>query len=178
MRTMTNVGAGLLAAALALYPLVLVPDVHPLIFLAGLALMSFALALLSGDWILAGPGMGMLLGEYAIALRTGSIEVDELVPALAVAALVLMELIDLSRLLARHPAPEKEVIKQRVAHIVAASLMTGAVCTAVLLAARAVRGGPAEFIALAAAAGLIALVFAGFMARRAVEGPTVRNTRA
>ena len=169
-RTMTNVGAGLLAAALALYPLVLVADVYPLILLGGLALTAFALSLLSGDWVLAGPGMGMLLGEYAIALRTASVDVDELVPALAVAALVLLELLDLSRLLARRPAPEKEVIKQRVAHIVASTVMAGAVCTAVLLAAQAIQGGPPEFIALAAAAGLIALVLAGLLARRAVEG--------
>lgn len=170
MKRMANTGAGLLAAALALYPLVLVDDVYPLILLGGLAMTAFALSLLSGDWVLAGPGMGMLLGEYAIALRTASIEVDELVPALALAAFVLMELLDLSRLLARRPAPDKDVIKQRVAHIVASSLMAGAVCTAVLLAARAIRGGPAEFIAVAAAAGLMALVLAGLLARRAVEG--------
>lgn len=170
MRTATIVGAALFAVALALYPLTLVADPYPLLLLGVLATVAFALALLSAEWILAGPAMGILMGEYAIALRSAELSIDELIPAMAVAALVLMEMIDLTGLLGRHPRPEKEVVKNRVRHIVATALMAGAVSTAVLLAARVIQGGPAQLIVPAAAAGLIALVVAGTLAQRAVEG--------
>ena len=81
MRTMAFTGAGLLAVALALYPLVLVRDIYPLVLLAGLALLAFGLALASREWVIAGPGMGVLIGEYAIALSAGNVALDELVPA-------------------------------------------------------------------------------------------------
>jgi hypothetical protein len=170
VKTMAYAGAGLLAVALALYPLALVSDLSPLVWLAGLALLAFAFALLSREWILAGPGMGLLIGEYAIALHTGGVQVDELVPALAVAAFILMELIDLAGVLGRHPSPPREVVRLRAAHTVAAALMGGAVAIAVLLAARAVSGGPPQIVAVSAAAGLIALILAARLARRAIEG--------
>ena len=170
MKTMAFIGSALLAIALALYPLALVPDIYPLVLLGGLALLAFSLALLSREWILAGPGMAVLVGEYAIALNAGAVGVDVLVPALAVAAFVLMELLDLAELLGRRPAPPKDVVRPRVGHIAAASFIGGAVSTAVLLAARAVTGGPPQLIAVAAIAGLVALVIAASLSRRAIEG--------
>ena len=170
MRTLAFTGAGLLAIALALYPLALVRDIYPLVLLAGLALLAFGLAIASREWILAGPGMGVLMGEYAIALSAGNVAIDELVPALAVAAFALMELIDLAGVLGRHPAPPRQVVRLRVAHIVAASMIGGVVSLAVLLAARAVTGGPPQLIGVAGIAGLIALILATRLARRSIEG--------
>lgn len=170
MRTSAHIAAVLLAGALALYPLTLVAEVYPLALLAALAFAAFVLALLSVEWVLAGPGMGILIVEYAVALQAEGAPIDRLIPAAAVGAFLLLEIIDLVSVLSRSPAPETEVVINHVRHIVLTAAVGGCVAGAMVLAAEAISGGPALLAGLAATFGLGAMVITIVLARRAVEG--------
>jgi hypothetical protein len=169
MRTAAHIAAFLLAGALALYPMTLVNDIYPLALLAGLAFAAFILALLSVEWVLAGPGMGILMIEYAVALSMNGAAVDRFIPVAAVAAFLLLEIIDLVSVLARTPVPEREVVANHVRHIVLTAAVGGSVTAAMLLAAEIVTGGPAPLAGVAAACGLGAMIITVVLTRRAVH---------
>ena len=169
MKPFTYVVGGLCAVVVCLYPLTLEERIAPLVYIAGLALTAFALALISNEWVLAGPGAALLITEYAIALD-GAARVDYAAPLLAVGVFVVLEAIDLLALITRRPAPERSVVAGHVRHVLAVIVAGAAVAAAVLLAARVVGGGPEGLAAVAAVCGLLAIVIAVSLAHRAVEG--------
>ena len=168
MRVSAYALAALVALALALYPLTLVDELHPYLFLAALAGAAFLLSLLTRDWVLVGPGAGVLLLVYALALRDAQVSFDPLVVVLAIGALVLLETFDLIPLLGRRPSPEKEVVVAHVRHSAIAVALGWSVCVVVLVAARLVGGGPAVLAAPAAFAALGAVITTVALARRSI----------
>lgn len=169
MKTFTYVVGGLTAVVACLYPLTIEEKIVPLAYIAGLALTAFVLALVSNEWVLAGPGAALLITEYAIALD-GAARVDYAAPLLALGAFVVLEAIDLITLITRRPAPERGVVVGHVGHMLGVTLAGAAVAGAVLLAARVIAGGPEGLAGVAAVCGLLAIVIAVSLAHRAIEG--------
>ncbi len=162
-------GIGALGAlAVTLYPLTLTDVPVPTAYLVGLALLAFVLALVSNEWVLAGPGAAVLFAGYAVALANGNVAIDGLAPLVGVGALVVLETIDLITLISRRPAPPKDVVVGNVRHALVVVFAGIAVSAAVMLAARVVGGGPSALAGLAAASGLLAIVIAVVLAHRAV----------
>ena len=164
-------GIGVVGAlAVTLYPLTLSAEMMPTAFLAGLAFVGFLLALVSNEWVLAGPGAAVLFVEYAAALDNGDVAVDAVAPLVGVGALIVLETIDLITLIARRPSPPRAVIVGHVRHALIVVFAGTAVAAAVVLAAQVVGGGPSGLAGVAAASGLLAIVIAVVLAHRAVEG--------
>ena len=170
MKVFAHIVGALSALVVTLYPLTLHDELVPIVYLAGLALIGFALALLSNEWVLAGPGAAALTAEYAVALEGNTTSFDQAAPVLAIGALVVLETIDLITVITRRPAPARAVIVAHVRHVVVVILIGTAVSAAVMLAAQTAGGGPAPLAALAALCGLLAIVIAVALAYRSVEG--------
>ena len=170
MKTFAYVAASLGVFALTLYPLSITDDLYPLGVLALAAAVGFALSLVTREWVLVGPALGILILEYALALQHGQVTFDRFVVAFAVGALIVPELIDLAPVLGRRPPPERAVVIDHARHVLAAAAMSVVVCAAVVIAAQSVGGGPPALAAVAAACGLVATFITVALARRAVEG--------
>lgn len=121
MKKLVPAATILLAAAVALHPAALSRAPWGVIVTGALALACFVLALLTSEWILSGPGLVLLLAEYAIALVSQRGDLDELAPVYAVGAFLLMELLDVSLTLARseHVSPEVVGVRARQLIVVA-----------------------------------------------------------
>lgn len=170
MRTFAYVAASLGIFALTLYPLSVTDDLYPLALLAGAAAVGLGLSLVTGDWVLVGPALGILLLEYALALQDAEVTLDRFVVAFVVGTLLIAELIDLIPVLGRRPPPARTVVTDHVRHILGGAAMSVAVCAAVVVAGRSIGGGPAALAAVAAVCGLVATGIALALAQRAIEG--------
>ena len=158
------------ALVVTLYPLTLSDELMPTAVLAGLAFVAFLLALVSNEWVLAGPGAAVLFVEYAAALANGNVVVDGIAPLVGIGALIVLETIDFITLIARRPSPPRTVVVGHVRHALLVVFGGAAVAAAVMLAAQVVGGGPSGLAGVAAASGLLAIVIAVALANRAVEG--------
>ena len=156
MRKLVPAATLLLAAALTLHPVVLSEPPLGVIVTGALALACFVLALVSAEWIMSGPGIVLLLAEYAIALVDQRGQLDELAPVFAVGAFLLMELMDVSLTLIRSDRVSPEVVGVRARQLVVVAAAAGLVATLVLAAGALVIGR--EIALLFTGAGCAALV--------------------
>jgi hypothetical protein len=156
LRKLVPIATILLATALALHPVALSEPPPGVIVTGALALACYALALITAEWIMSGPGIVLLLAEYAIALVNQRGQVDELAPVFAVGAFLLMELMDVSLTLARSERVSPEVVGVRARQLVVVAAAGGLVSTLVLTAGTLVAGR--EIVLLLAGAGCAALV--------------------
>jgi hypothetical protein len=142
----------LLATALALYPMAVASRLYPMILLAVPALLFFALSLLATDWTLVGPGLALILVEYAISLSIHGGGIDPSSVAFAVAAVLLLEIIDLY-MVQSDAKDARDTVIAHVRNIILFVGAGGAVAGASLVAARLAEGGPVGAFALAAVCG-------------------------
>ena len=170
MRILGSLVASLIALALCLYPLTLVEDLYPLLLLPSGAALAFLLSLITGEWVLVGPGGGLLILAYALALGEGRISFDPFVVIVAAGLLVLLDTLDLIPLLGRRPPPKKDVVGVHTGHMALALVIGSFVTLAMVIAARVLNGGPPALALPAALASLGAVMGALVLARRSVEG--------
>jgi hypothetical protein len=156
VRKLVPIATLLLAAALALHPVAFSEAPPGVLVTGGLALACFALALITAEWIMSGPGIVLLLSEYAIALVNQRGEIDELAPIFAVGAFLLMELMDVSLTLARSERVSPEVVGVRARQLVVVAAAGGLVSSLVLTAGTLVAGR--EILLLFVGAGCAAFV--------------------
>jgi hypothetical protein len=146
----------LLAAALALHPVALSEPPTGVVVTGVLAVGCFALALLTSEWILSGPGLVLLLSEYAIALVNQRGQIDEVAPIFAVGAFLLMELMDVSLTLGRSEHISPDVIGVRTRQLIIVAAFGGLVSSLILAAGTFVQGS--EMILLFTGAACAAMV--------------------
>ncbi len=162
MKRLVPLATILLAAALALHPAALAGPTWGVVVAGGLGVACFVIALLTSEWVLAGPGAVLLLGEYAIALVNERGYVDDMAPLFAVGLFLLMELMDVSLTLARseHVAPEVVGVRARQLIVVAAA---GALASAATLtgATFLVSGRVALLVVGGACAALVVMLGVG-----------------
>jgi hypothetical protein len=161
----------LLAAALGLYPLILVEASPHLLIAAAAATVLFVVAAATGLWRCAGAGALLVVGEYALALITQDSGIDAGAVGVGVVLLFELELIDIASLAARGARVERKVLLERGRFAVAAGLAGVAGGSAALAAGVLAAGGhPLSFLAGAGAAvGAVWVVV--MLARRAILGP-------
>ena len=159
MRKLVPIATLLLAGALALHPVVLAEPAPAVIVMGVLALVCFVLALATHEWIMSGPGLVLLLSQYAFALVSRRGELDELAPAFAVGAFLLMELMDVSLTLSRSERVFPEVVGVQARQLVIVAAGGGLVSTIVLTMGGIVAGRQIPFLfAGAAGAALVILL--------------------
>jgi hypothetical protein len=170
MRALVTAAAGLLAAALALRPIELAGEVMPYALLGGLGIIAFALALFTQEWVLSGPGAALLIFEYLLALNTVDAGIDPVAPVLAVAGIVLLELVDLSLLLSG-PTPDKKVLVRHGRYLVVV-VAGGAVLSVTAWAGgQVITGSSVPLLLGAAVGGVGALAIAVGVIRRSLAAP-------
>jgi hypothetical protein len=148
----------LLAAALALHPVALTEPSRGVIVTGALALACFGLALVTSEWILSGPGLVLLLAEYAIVLVVQRGDLDELAPLFAVGAFLLMELMDVSLTLARSERVSSEVVGVRARQLIVVAAVGGFVSALVLSAGTFVEGREIAMLVVGAACAAFAVL--------------------
>jgi hypothetical protein len=156
MRKLLPISTMLLAVALALHPAALSDASTEIIVCGSLAVACFGLALLTSEWLLSGPGLILLLAEYALALVNRSGELDENAPLLAVGLFLLMELTDVSITLARSERVSPEVVGVKARQLVVVAGVGGFVSALILVAGTLVAGG--QVVKLVTGAACAALV--------------------
>jgi hypothetical protein len=166
MRELVAGAALLLALTLALYPMDLAETITPLGIIGGLGVAAVALALLTSQWVLAGPGVGLIVIEYAIALVLRDGPIDLFSPLYGAGCLLLLELIDLTLVMHR-PQSERGVVVGHARHAVSIVAVAILVAVAALLAGALLPGHHLLLIA-ASACGLGALSVAVAIAHRAL----------
>lgn len=133
MKRLVPAAVILLAAALALHPLALGGLEPYLLTLGILAVLCFALALFTMEWILSGPGLILLLAEYTLALLERRGALDSLAVGFAVGAFLLMELMDVALTLMRSERVAPEVAGVRVRQLLVVAIVGTIASAAVLL---------------------------------------------
>ncbi len=171
MRAFVNTTSMLLAVAIVLRPIELAGEVMPYGALGAVALAAIALTLYTQDWVLSGPGVALVIAEYLWALNATDAGTDPAAPVLAVACLLLLELVDLSLLLSG-PQPQRKVLVRHGRYVVVVAV-AGAVLAVTAWAGGGVLGGSAVSLLLGAAlAGVGALTIALHSVRRALSEGT------
>lgn len=167
MRALVNTAAGLLAAAIALRPIELAGEAMPYALLGGLGVIAFALALYTREWVLSGPGAALLIAEYLIALSTVDAGIDPVAPVLAVATVVLLELVDLSLLLSG-PTPHRKVLVRHGRYLVVIIAGGGVLAATAWAGGNVITGSSIELLLGAAVGGVGALAIAVGVIRRSL----------
>lgn len=169
MKALVIVAAGLLGAALALYPMAVAGRPYPMLVFGGPALLALALSLIAADWTLVGPGVGLIVIEYAVALSIAEGPIDPFAPVFGAGALLLLELVDVSAA-QRESTEDANVVFAHARNVLLFVAAGAAVAATSLIAARVVRGGSEWSLTLAAACAagglLAALASARFALRR------------
>jgi hypothetical protein len=169
MRVSLIAPGALLSAGLVLHPVSLGP-ITPFVVITGvIAFAGFLAALATGRWSVGGAAAGFYVAQYAAALVLVA-RVDFLAPLAALGLLVLLEMIDASRVRARAVVVEAEAIRRHLVATARAVALGGVAAIGVLLGGAAGRaGGP---VALVIGAGCIlgALAIGVGAARRGVRG--------
>jgi hypothetical protein len=159
VRKLVPVSTMLLAVALALYPAALSDPPRGVIVCGILAVVCFGLALVTSEWLLSGPGLILLLAEYAIALVNQRGVLDDAAPVFAVGAFLLMELMDISLTLARSQRVSPEVVGVRARQLIVVAAVGGIVSALILGAGTLVAGGQVlKLVAGAVGAALVVLL--------------------
>ena len=167
MKLLMSISVLLLGTALALHPIDIAGGSTGLWILASAGLSCFVLALITSEWLLAGPGLALLMSEYVWALEMVEAPPDPLAPVAATAALVLLELTDHAT--SSHK-PNREVLARHAVHLVPVVITGALVATAAFVGGRLVEGGSIALLGVAAACGLVAVGIATRLARGAL-GP-------
>jgi hypothetical protein len=160
MRKLVPISTMLLVIALALCPVALSDPPRGVIVCGALAVICFGLALITFEWLLSGPGLILLLAEYAIALVNQRGVLDEAAPVFAVGAVLLMELMDISLTLARSQRVSPEVVGVRARQLIVVAAV-GGIVSAVILGAGTLVAGAQVLKLVAGAAGAALVVFLG-----------------
>jgi len=172
MRTTIGVAGGLLAAVLITFPVALSEFAFSTVVLAAAAGLGFMLALISGRWLFAGPAVLFFFVEYAVALVIDTNRIGLAAPAVGFALLLLLELIDLSSLLARRGPVERASLAARVRYVLLVGGSGGIVSVIGVLAAGWLNTNSYVLVIAGAACGLAAVALTVLLARRAVRpGP-------
>lgn len=170
MRTLVNVAAGLLAAAIALRPIELAADAMPYAVVGGLGVVAFALALYTREWVLSGPGAALLIASYLVSLSTVDAGIDPAAPVLAVACVILLELVDLSLLLSE-PAPHRKVLVRHGRYLVVVITGGGVLAATTWAGGGLITGSSIPLLLAAAVAGVGALAISVGVIRRSLAVP-------
>ncbi len=162
-----SVTCALMGIAVILYPVFVAPAA-PTLTLAGCALAALALGLITSRWLGAGIAAGVALLNYALALLSGPRQPDIYAPALAVASWLLLELFDLAVMARRQRHIAQEVLDGQWRRLITTSGAAGVASVAVLLAGVLSQGHPA-LLPAAALAAAAAVVTGVALTRRAVR---------
>jgi hypothetical protein len=154
----------LLASGLVLHPIALSSSLFVLAA-GGVAVLGFSLALVTGWWSLGGTAAGLFVAQYAVAIVLAP-TVDLLAPLVAMGLLVLLELIDVSRVMTRRREVESEAARRHARDTAVTASLGGIAATAVTLAGIAGRGGGAPALVVGAACMLGAVAVAVAVAKR------------
>jgi hypothetical protein len=161
------VPGALLGAGLVLHPVSLVRATPFVMLAGGLAFAGFAAALATGSWSMGGAAAGCYLVQYTAALLLAP-RVDLVAPIAALGLLLLLEMIDASRVMAPSVVVEGKVVRRHVRDTAWTAALGGIAATGVLLAAAATRGGGAIGLVIGAGCLLGALAVGVSAARRGV----------
>jgi hypothetical protein len=162
--------AGLLWAALVLYPLSLTELREPLVPLAVGSALSMGALLGTGRWAFAVAAASLWIVEYASALVL-SARTDWAAPVLGVVCWLTLELVDWQRL----SAPE---VRHSAAHASISGAVGGAGAIACLGAGLVVEGTVPLLVAVGAGAGIAVLSMAVALARGALGDDLFTTTGA
>ena len=169
MKVFGLVVAVLVALTLCVYPLALIDDLYPFLLVPAAAAAAFLLSVVTREWVLVGPGAGLLLLAYVLALGDSGTSLDPLAIVFAAGVLLLLDTLDLIPLLARRPRPGRDVIVGHVRHLTLVLGLGLGIALALVSAAELLGGGPAVLAAAAAFAGLGAVAIALVQARRTLS---------
>ena len=170
MRALVNIAAGLLASAIALRPIELTGELMPYALLGGLGVVAFALALYTREWVLSGPGAALLIAEYLLALNTVDAGIDPAAPVLAVAGVILLELVDLSLLL-WGPTPDRKVLVRHGRYLVVVIAGGGVLAVTAWAGGQVLTGSSIPLLLVAALCGVGALALSVGVIRRSLTAP-------
>ncbi len=175
MRKLVPISTMLLAVALALHPADLSEPPRSVVVTGTLAVACFGLALLTSDWILSGPGLVLLLAEYAIALVDRRGELDEMAPLFAVGAFLLMELMDVSVTLARSERVTPEVVGVRARQLIVVAAAGAFVSALVLSAGTFVEGRQIVLLFVGAACAAFVVLLGVGLAHDVLRDDVLRD---
>ncbi len=167
MQARLSVCCALLGLAVFLYPVSAAPTAVTLA-LAGCAVASLTLGLITSRWLGAGLAAGIALSNYALALGSGSARPDIHAPVLAVASWLLLELFDLAVMARRQGQIDAEVYDAHRRRLITTSGSAGLASVVVLVAGALFQAHPALLPASAIAAAA-AVATAVALARRAMS---------
>ena len=159
----------LLGAGLVLHPVSLGRATPFVMAAGGVAFAGFVAALATGSWSMGGTAAGCYLLQYAAALLLDP-RVDLFAPIAALGLLLLLEMIDASRVMAPSVVVEAEVVRRQVRATAWTAALGGIAATGVLLAAAYTRGGGAIALVIGAGCLLGALAVGVGAARRGAHG--------
>ena len=171
MKLLVRITAALLTIACALYPLTIVTDPIGLAALGGLAVVAVGLALVTSEWVLAGPGVSLVILEYTIALADSSAPFDWRAPALAVGCLVVLELVDTAPVFRRDTEEGRAVSANHLRRTVLVVLVASLTALATASTAGLLHGGPTPLLVGAAFCGAIAVAALMSLTRARIARP-------
>jgi hypothetical protein len=157
----------LLGAGLVLHPVALGRATPFVIAAGGVAFAGFVTALATGWWSVGGTAAGCYLVQYTAALLLAP-RVDLLAPVAALGLLLLLEMIDASRVMGRSVIFESEVVRRHARATGGTAVLGAIVATGVLLGGVAGRGGGPVALVIGAGCLLGALAMGVGAARRGV----------
>jgi hypothetical protein len=169
MRVSLLAPGALLSAGLILHPISLGP-ITPFVVITGVvAFAGFLAALATGRWSIGGAAAGCYIAQYTAALILVS-RVDIFAPFAALGLLVLLEMIDASRVPARAVIVESETIRRHVLATAPTIALGGVAATGVLLGGAGGRGGGPLALVIGAGCLMGALAIGVRAARRGIHG--------
>jgi hypothetical protein len=137
------------------------------IAVGGVAFAGFVTALVTGWWSVGGAASGCFLVQYTAALVQFP-RVDLLAPVAALGLLLLLEMIDASRVMGRSVIFESEVVRRHMRGTGGTAAVGAIAATGVLLGGAAGRGAGAFALVIGAGCLLGALAVGVGAARRGV----------
>lgn len=157
----------LLGLAVFLYPVLVAPTPATLA-IAGCALASLTLGLITSRWLGAGLANVLSMSNYALTLSSGASQPVLYAPALAVATWLFLELFDLAQMSRRQARIETDVFDAHRRRLITTFGVAGVASVAVLLAGVVFQAHPA-LLPAAAIAGATTVAGTAAMTRRAVS---------
>jgi hypothetical protein len=176
VRALTRGFTAALGLALIAYPFTIASRPEVLLPSATASFLLLALCLGTARWIFAGPSVAMFIVEYGSALLVAARGIDPLSPAVGVACIVLVEMIDAS-LAAARPTQMDPAVRWRRLHHMAAVIGAGAlIAGASLVAGASLGGGHPLLLVVGASCSAAALGLTIALARRALDRAPARRS--
>lgn len=168
MRAVLRLTAALAAAGCALYPATLATEIAPPLALGVTGLAGLTLALITDEWVLAGPGVGAIVLAYAVALAGSAGSFDWAAPGVAVGCLLALELVDAATLTV-DTGEERRVASLRLRDVGTVTILGAGAAVSTATAGILILGGSTAFLLAAAAFAGAAVAVVVSLATRAIE---------